>query len=79
MYTFEKRDEGLLAVRVSDGKPVACIDTKTVSFDDSPRLKYPEKVVTPIPREKWVIHFTACRLTPGEVETFAKELSAQEG
>lgn len=78
MYNFTHRDEGLFAEH-ENGKGIAHIDTKIISETNDPNLKIQQKVVTPIAREEWRIHFTGHKFTPGELEAFVKELATQEG
>jgi hypothetical protein len=76
MFEFDKRDEGFLAVRKSDGRAVAHVDAVAVTVHSDPRFKAPETVRTPLPLERWLVHFTAARLTVAEVAALGEELRA---
>jgi hypothetical protein len=74
VFTFHPTDDGLHAVH-TDGRTIARIDTRVLGENNDPRLKVPEKTVTPIPKDKWSIHFSGARFTPAEVKAFIDELA----
>ena len=75
-YTFQPRDEGLLAI-APDGRVVAHIETRIITESNDPNLRVQKITVTEIPKEKWKIHFTAMRLTVSELQVFLTELATQ--
>jgi hypothetical protein len=77
MFHFEKRDEGLLAIR-EDGRAVANIDTRTIGWTNNPKLKEQERVDTILPKAKWRYHFTAFKLEHAELEQLVLEAGQQE-
>lgn len=74
MFTFDKRDEGYLVSK--DGHTVADIRTQTIGETIDPRLRVQDRTVTPIPRDQWLVHFTARRLTPPELTTLCEQIAA---
>ncbi len=78
MFTFESREEGLFAVH-ENGRAAATIFTRTVGETNDNNLRVQQKVVTPLSREKWLIHFTGYRFTLSELKAFLEELAQQEG
>jgi hypothetical protein len=78
MYLFESREEGFF-VSHENGRGVAHVTTKTIGETNDPNLKVQKRVETPLPREKWQVHFTGFKLSPAEVEAFVKGLAAQPG
>ncbi len=77
LFQFEKRDDGLFATHAASCKAVAHVETRVLGENNDPRLRVPEKTVTPLPRDRWRIHFTACKLSPDELAAFVEELAAQ--
>lgn len=78
MFTFEKRDDGFLAVHEKDGRSVAHVETTVLGETNDPRFKVQEQTKTPLPVEKWQVHFTAVKLTPPELQAFVEELIEQQ-
>ena len=76
MYTFEKRDEGYL---VSASNGTAVCDIKTFELGIKEEVKGGRIITSPdnkpVPREQWLVHFTAVRLTPAELTTLATEIA----
>ena len=79
MYTFGKTDDGLNALHEPSQRMIAYITTSAATYNNDPRLKFPEKITTILPREKWLIHFTAYKFSPADLEVFVRELSTQQG
>ncbi len=80
-FTFEERDDGFLAVRAGDGRSICHVEMRDVTHSDfvdgdpkKPKLAAPQKQIKQRDREKWLLHFTGVRLTPGEVKAFLDEL-----
>ncbi len=76
MFTFDQRDEGM-GVMHQSGRVVAHVFTRTVGETNDPNFKVQKKIVTPLPKDRWLIHFTGYKFTPIELATFLQELAAQ--
>jgi hypothetical protein len=66
-----------LFVSEEGGRGVAHVETRAIHENNDPRFKHPEITVTDLPPEKWKIHFTARKLTPGELQDFLTALTAR--
>lgn len=84
MFTFEPRDDGLY-VSHDNGRGIAHIDTQEIKVSDhvdgdprKPKLAQEQRLIKPIPREKWRIHFTAYKFSPAELAALVAELPADD-
>lgn len=73
MFTLEENEEGFSVVH--EGRAVCYVNSKAISFKDGPNLKFPEKVITPLPKEQWRIHFTGYKLTLPELVELLKVIA----
>lgn len=62
MFTFEDRDEGYMAY-TAQGRGVAFVETRKLTETNDPNLRVQKKVAEELPRDRWLLRYTAAPLT----------------
>lgn len=74
MFEFEKRDDGFMAIRRSDNRPVCHLETTRIWINEE--LKVPKKMSELNSKDNWILHFTATKLTLPEHQELVSAIAA---
>jgi hypothetical protein len=74
MLTSEGRDDGMMVSCADTGRPICHVECAEITYRDDPKLKFPEKIRTLLPKDRWKVHFTGGKMTVAQVKTLAEWL-----